>query len=78
MKQVIAVCVLTAMLFGAAPAITDLCVPAPDYNDGWPWPSKQRWKDVAGNMYRRGGHSQVRATTMAQPQALTMRSLEIS
>jgi len=22
-----------------------------DYDPGWPWPSKQRWKDAAGNMY---------------------------
>lgn len=41
-----------ALLFlaawGAEAATTVLSL---DYDPGWPWPAKQRWKDIAGNAY---------------------------
>lgn len=49
MKRIaIGFAVLLSASCGVEAAVTNLSL---DYDPGWPWPAKQRWKDVAGNMY---------------------------
>ncbi len=52
MKRLITIFAVTILALVASPAVeAATTILGLDYDPGWPWPTMQRWKDVAGNLY---------------------------
>jgi len=51
MKRLITVFAVTILVLAATPVEAVTTILGLDYDPGWPWPTMQRWKDVAGNLY---------------------------